>query len=370
VDITTGDIAGFVFDRYDADNYKFVALNVTNDQVIIGHATSDDGVVFDATFFHDLDSATAHRLKLTMQGAGIGIDVDGTTIASYGLNAALVDGGFGLFSFDGTTTFDSLTVRTNDSAFASDNLIAANLPSVDADDVTIAESGSAVNLVLDAAIDNWTANGLLSATDLARLEAVTIEVVDLPGMTLGRAAGDIIYIDTNAAGHGWFIDKTPDENEEYHANGNQRYSQLAVSNSEAYASIDLLTVVEHEMGHVLGHSHTENGLMDDELQAGERKLIATEVMMPASSQKYAVSTQKDLGSAKISYFDELFGAFKQRETKADSVDAAEFMVYKHQHNSNEGESVYQLRQEHEANQVAETLTEESSSLIDWSAREG
>ncbi|MHC5112421.1 MAG: hypothetical protein ACYTHJ_21390, partial [Planctomycetota bacterium] len=49
VDIITGGTAGYVFDRYDAENYKFVALDVVNDQVLIGHATND-GVVIEATF--------------------------------------------------------------------------------------------------------------------------------------------------------------------------------------------------------------------------------------------------------------------------------------------------------------------------------
>jgi len=118
VDITTGGTAGFVFDRYDADSYKFVALDVAGDRVIIGHATSD-GVEIDAFFTHDLDAASTYRLKAKLHGAGIEVSVDNVLITSYGFNAALTDGGFGLLSQDGAAGFSTLTVRTDDPSFES-----------------------------------------------------------------------------------------------------------------------------------------------------------------------------------------------------------------------------------------------------------
>ena len=35
--------------------------------------------------------------------------------------------------------------------------------------------------------------------------------------------------------------------------------------------IDLLTVLEHELGHLLGFDHAEQGVMDDTLAAGRRR---------------------------------------------------------------------------------------------------
>lgn len=35
--VRTDGIGGVVFDRYDVDDYKFVALDVPNQRVIIGH---------------------------------------------------------------------------------------------------------------------------------------------------------------------------------------------------------------------------------------------------------------------------------------------------------------------------------------------
>jgi hypothetical protein len=135
VNVKGRGLGGFVFDRYDALNYKFVALDATNDQVIIGHATSKDGIVIDATFVRDLDPNAVHRLKATMQGAGIAISVDSVPVTSYAFNAALVDGGFGLLVLEGSNDFASLDVRTNDPQFDQ-----PDVPRVSISDVMLSET--------------------------------------------------------------------------------------------------------------------------------------------------------------------------------------------------------------------------------------
>ena len=85
-------------------------------------------------------------------------------------------------------------------------------------------------------------------------------MADLPGDTLGIAIGNTILIDTNAAGYGWFIDPTPADNSEF-------------MNGSAPSGMDLLTVVMHEMGHVLGYGDvydSSSNIMDGELAAGTR----------------------------------------------------------------------------------------------------
>ncbi|MBL8470825.1 MAG: hypothetical protein JNM98_03430 [Rhodocyclaceae bacterium] len=69
------------------------------------------------TFAKTLDDTTAHALKLSFAGAAITVSADGATLGTYGFNSALVDGGFGLVSFGGNTSFDSIAIRTNDPAF-------------------------------------------------------------------------------------------------------------------------------------------------------------------------------------------------------------------------------------------------------------
>ena len=76
-----------------------------------------------------------------------------------------------------------------------------------------------------------------------RLRSVRVEVMDLPGTTLGLASGAVIYLDANGAGHGWFLDPTPWEDSEF---------APGLTDSPAIGKVDLLTVMAHEMGHILG----------------------------------------------------------------------------------------------------------------------
>ena len=46
----------------------------------------------------------------------------------------------------------------------------------------------------------------------------------------------------------------------------------ATSDSPAYGRADLLTVVLHELGHILGDNHELEGIMEDMLPLGTRRL--------------------------------------------------------------------------------------------------
>ena len=265
VDITTSGTAGYVFDRYDASDYKFVALDVANDRVIIGHSTADDGIVVDASFDFALDENSSHHLKLTMQGAGLGFSVDGSPVTSYGFNAALVDGEFGLLVLDGTASFDDLEVRTNDAQFADEQaLLAAG--ALDAIDYSNLLTRDELASLVDAASRYWIAEG----QDPELLSDIQVEITDLPGQQLGRVHGNTIYIDYNAAGYGWFVDSTPFDSDEYRVETAGGLS--AVSDSTADGRMDLLSVVIHEIGHLLGEDHDDSTLMDRTLEAGVREV--------------------------------------------------------------------------------------------------
>ena len=127
--------------------------------------------------------------------------------------------------------------------------------------------------VVDRAIGVWSAMPLSSQQENL-LQDVEVYITDLPGSNLGQALGNTISIDANAAGHGWFVDPTPGANEEF----DQQVSQglLADANGPAADRMDLLTVVLHEMGHVLGHGDLDDILSDDVmngwLAAGVRRL--------------------------------------------------------------------------------------------------
>jgi len=275
VDIATGGIAGYVFDRYDADNYKFVALDVGADQVVIGHASSRDGVVVDASFARALDASSTYRLKATLQGAGIQVSVNGTPLTSYGFNAALADGAFGLLALDGTATFDNLDVRTDDAKFedaAALQLIAAAASTMNgttADTLTLDE----LMPVVDAAIASWRDSGLLDAAAIAGITEFSFVITDLPDRVLGRADAGVIYLDADAAGYGWFIDMTPFDSREFALRTDDDV-RAAAPGSAAFGEMDLLTVVSHEIGHALGFEHDDGlAVMQDALDAGVRYVL-------------------------------------------------------------------------------------------------
>ncbi len=103
--------------------------------------------------------------------------------------------------------------------------------------------------IVQAAIAHWAAAGL-DASSIAKLTQVQFAVSDLPGSYLGETEGNVIYLDANAAGNGWFVDPTPASNEEFSASAGSQ--QLKAVDPQALDRIDLLTVVEHELGHVAG----------------------------------------------------------------------------------------------------------------------
>jgi hypothetical protein len=79
-------------------------------------------------------------------------------------------------------------------------------------------------------------------------------------------------VGADAAGHGWFVDPTPAQDEEFDRHGSD--GQLHAVDPRAVDRIDLLTVAEHEMGHVAGLDDldpTATGLMGGKLGTGVRR---------------------------------------------------------------------------------------------------
>jgi hypothetical protein len=119
-----------------------------------------------------------------------------------------------------------------------------------------------VQPLLVEALARWQAAG----ADTSVLQRIDIRIADLGGLTLGKAAaGAIIWLDSNAAGWGWFVDATPRNDYEFTTPGNQGEQ----------GRMDLLTVLEHEIGHLLGRDHETTGVMQETLDAGIRRTVAT-----------------------------------------------------------------------------------------------
>jgi hypothetical protein len=109
---------------------------------------------------------------------------------------------------------------------------------------------SALDSIRCEAVRRWTASGVDAAT-LAKIEAATITVADLSGSNLAVIDHGTICIDRTAAGYGWFVDATPSSDEEFTASTTGA-ALHARSSSEAVDHIDLLTVLEQELGQIAG----------------------------------------------------------------------------------------------------------------------
>jgi hypothetical protein len=73
-------------------------------------------------------------------------------------------------------------------------------------------------------------------------------------------------VGANAAGWGWFVDLTPWDDSEFTTPAGHPRSG---SQGEQHR-MDLLTMLMHEVGHVLGYEHEQGGVMQETLSAGER----------------------------------------------------------------------------------------------------
>jgi streptogramin lyase len=105
----------------------------------------------------------------------------------------------------------------------------------------------ALQPVVTRAIANLAAAGF----NVSRLSQVNVRLAHLPGSLLGLTDQNTIWIDANAAGYGWYIDVSPSADAGFTRRTGANEFQ-ALPGSPAYGHVDLLTVVTHELGHVLG----------------------------------------------------------------------------------------------------------------------
>ncbi len=132
-------------------------------------------------------------------------------------------------------------------------------------------SASALQTITTAAITRLAAAG----EDVSGLADIEFQITDLNDQhALGLAGGRVILIDDDGFGHGWFVDATPLIDEEFTATTG---SELITNDSTVSDQVDLLTVVMHELGHILGYGDLDadtnpHELMTANLSQGIRRL--------------------------------------------------------------------------------------------------
>jgi hypothetical protein len=124
-----------------------------------------------------------------------------------------------------------------------------------------------VQALVPQAIAAWQAAGL-NATGMQLLQKVDVEVADLGVNILGLEDPGLIRINETAVGHGWYVGGS-----QAFGAADTRGQQLAGADSPAVNQVDLLTVLEHELGHVigLGDNGVSGNLLDTTLGLGARR---------------------------------------------------------------------------------------------------
>jgi hypothetical protein len=130
-------------------------------------------------------------------------------------------------------------------------------------------SASDLNATLAAALGRLQQAGVSPAVR-TRLSGVTAVIQPLAPGQLGQVQLDQneIVLSPDGAGYGWFVDQTPNQDEEFSGG-------IAILGSPALGHEDLLTAMLHELGQIAGlPNDSGSALMAESLPTGTRRTDA------------------------------------------------------------------------------------------------
>ena len=256
---SSGDTATWTFTVDPGFDYRVSAYWVTH----ANRATNAPYEIFDGTAMpvNSVGTASINQRVST-------IDVVYTRVLDSGVWFADLGGPY-------TISGSTLTVTLDDDAngyVIADGIRIERLPALRAE-TAILDGASVDTLTLDAAAplvdEGRAAWALEDVTAASRLAGVEVIVTDLPGKVLGLASevSNTIWLDSNAAGHGWQLDSAA---------------------SSQPTGMDLLWVISHELGHLLGLDD-----MDPTAHAGEfmaARLSASTGRLPLGGESVRLTT--------------------------------------------------------------------------------
>ena len=214
----------------------------------------------------------------TLNGANKSHDESGTSTAVVSCGSfpplLLAEGGV-MSALTAPSLISSLLGQSAGNTRCADN--SAGLFAVDSKITDSSVNQQQLDRIVSAAIDRWSTAGLPNA-QAAELQAMRFEVGTLSDKYLGEADGARIVVDRTAQGKGWFIDPTPRDDSEFGTKTSltRRYTDPM---NAAAGRVDLLTAIEHEMGHRLGLDDSyaakdRDSIMYGYLTVGERRTPA------------------------------------------------------------------------------------------------
>jgi hypothetical protein len=161
--------------------------------------------------------------------------------------------------------------------------------------------------VLQTAIAGWQAAGA-SASQVAMLNGVQVHIAALPTSRLGEEAGGEIWISPNADGWGWYTDASPASNQAF----------PATPGNPAFGQMDLLSVVNHELGHVLGLEDSQNtqDVMGATLAPGVRRLPTTSDVLATGVEPTAASPASTAAFPAVAFVSSSLGNHSDQDLAA------------------------------------------------------
>jgi hypothetical protein len=261
------DSTGAIF--YDAANVHNWQIK-TNAVTSLSTSTNSSGAPI-ASFqakatFTDLTTGYGDgnaSLTATMTDNGSpGVNKDTIGLTLYRKDGALY---FSSNWWNNTKTVEQAIAGGEIVVHSAQHIVAGAIPA--ADTVPVLTTAQ-LQPVLTAAISQWAAAGL-DASDLAKLRNAPVQIGSHMGQDAAWTSVDgTIYLTPDAAGYGWWVDPTQ---------------------SPAANRVDLLTVVSHELGHILGIGEDDSvagDLMNANLSLGVRRTPSTHDLADFGLQPY------------------------------------------------------------------------------------